>query len=82
MLFNDKPEKYHKWAKLMEDPVFDHKFDIPLSVMRDRAYAQIKRVHDEKLFSIFDFDNDPKNLFTAHEMLGLVDGSLATKFTV
>lgn len=37
---------------------------------------------DSKLFSIFDFVNDPKNLLTAHEMLSWVDGSLATKFTV
>ena len=81
-LFNDKPEKYDQWCKLLEDPVFEHKFDIPLSAMRDRAYAQIKRVQDEKLFSIFDFDNDPKNLFSAHEMLGCVNSSLVTKFTV
>ena len=66
----------------MEDPIFQHKFDIPLSAMRDRAYAQIKRVCEEKLFSIFDFENDKKNIFTAHEMLGLMNGSLATKFTV
>ena len=66
----------------MDDPVFTHKFDIPLSEMRDRAYAQIKRVADEGLFSIFDFENDKKNLFTAHEMLGMMNGSLATKFTV
>jgi len=39
-------------------------------------------VCDEKLVSIFDFQNDPKNIFTAHEMLGVVNGSLATKFTV
>ena len=32
--------------------------------------------------SIFDFQNDPKNIFTAHEMLGMIDGNLATKFTV
>jgi len=32
--------------------------------------------------SIFDFQNDPKNIFTAHEMLGMVNGNLATKFTV
>ena len=82
MLFNDKQEKYEKWSKLMEDPVFAPKFDMPLSAMRDRSYAQIKRVCDEKLFSIFDFENDKKNLFTAHEMLGVMNGSLATKFTV
>jgi hypothetical protein len=39
-------------------------------------------VCDEKLVSIFDFQNDPKNIFTAHEMLGYIDGNLATKFTV
>jgi len=39
-------------------------------------------VSEHKLFSIFDFNNDPKNLLTAHEMLGYTDGSLATKFTV
>jgi len=49
---------------------------------RDLAYKRIKAVADSKLFSIFDFDNDPINLFTAHEMLGQVNGSLATKFTV
>ena len=50
--------------------------------MRDRAYAQIKKVTDSGLVSIFDFQNDPKNIFTAHEMLGLINGNLATKFTV
>ncbi len=46
------------------------------------AYARLKKVADAKLFSIFDFDNDPKNLITAHEMLSWVDGALSTKFTV
>ena len=26
--------------------------------------------------------NDPTNIFTAHEMLGMVNGNTATKFTV
>jgi acyl-CoA oxidase len=50
--------------------------------MRDQAYNRIKRVCDEKLVSIFDFETDPHNIFTAHEMLAQVDGSLSTKFTV
>ena len=81
-LFNDNWEKWEKWNKLAADPIFEHKFDMPLSSMRDMAYAQIKRVTEEKLFSVFDFDNDKKNIFTAHEMLGNINGSLATKFTV
>ena len=81
-MFNDKQEKREKWRKVLSEPVFDFKFDMPLASMRDMAYAQIKRVCDEKLVSIFDFQNDPKNIFTAHEMLGMVNGDLATKFTV
>ena len=38
--------------------------------MRESAYAQIKAVADAGIVSIFDFQNDPKNIFTAHEMLG------------
>ena len=53
-----------------------------LDEQRDLAYARIKRVCDEGIVSIFDFDDDPKNIFTAHEMLGMVDASLSTKFTV
>ena len=55
---------------------------MPLDEMRVRAYAQIKKVTDSGLVSIFDFQDDPKNIFTAHEFLGTVNGNLATKFTV
>lgn len=55
---------------------------MPLSGQRDLAYKRIKKVAEAGLFSIYDFKNDPKNLFTAHEMLSAIDGSLATKFTV
>jgi acyl-CoA oxidase len=67
---------------LFKDPAFFPIYDTPLDAHRALAYQRLKKVSEAKLFSIYDFDNDPKNLFTAHEMLGLVDGSLATKFTV
>ncbi|CDW83079.1 UNKNOWN [Stylonychia lemnae] len=82
LFFNDKQEKVQKWQKLFEDPVFYPKYDIPLDAQRQLAYDRLKKVSEAKLFSIFDFNNDPKNLLTAHEMLGYTDGSLATKFTV
>lgn len=50
--------------------------------MRELAYKRLKKVADAKLFSVYDFQNDPKNLLTAHEMLAQADGALATKFTV
>lgn len=64
------------------DPIFHPKFNIPLDEERALAYKRIKTVADAKLFSIYDFDNDPVNLFTAHEALAQIDPSLSTKFTV
>ena len=55
MTFSDDFSKRAKWEKVFENPVFKHKFDIPLDEMRDRAYAQIKTVADANIVSIFDF---------------------------
>ena len=83
MLFGDKLEKRQKWYDLIsKNPIFYPKYDLSFDEQRELAYKMIKAVSDAKLFSIFDFQNDPINLFTCHEMLGHVDGSLATKFTV
>lgn len=82
MLFNDKPEKLAMWDRVMRDSVYKKKYKMTLDEERDLAYARIKRVTDEGIVSIFNFYDDPKNIFTAHEMLGLMDASLATKFTV
>jgi len=65
----------------MKDPAFVPKFNLTLDEQRALAFKRLKMVADAKLFSIWDFERDPKNLLTAHEMLGLIDGSLATKFT-
>ena len=69
-LFGDKIEKYGKWAKLFEDQIFSKKYIMSLDEQRELALARIKRVSEEKLVSIFDFDTDPKNIFTAHHMIG------------
>jgi acyl-CoA oxidase len=42
----------------------------------------LKKVADSKLVSVKNFFNDPTNIFTAHEMIGMVSGSTVTKFTV
>ena len=83
LLFGDKLEKKAKWEKLIrENPIFVPKHVLGLDELRELAFQRIKAVADAKLFSIFDFENDPVNLFTAHEMLAQVCGSLSTKFTV
>ena len=30
LLFNDKPEKLSKWYKILEDPIFNKKYDMTL----------------------------------------------------
>jgi acyl-CoA oxidase len=50
--------------------------------MRDKAYKTLKKVADSGIVSVRNFFDDPTNIFTAHEMLGTVDGSTSTKFTV
>lgn len=83
MLFGDKIEKRDKWNKLIgEHPAFKIRFNVTLDEERQLAYDRLKAVAESGLFSIFDFENDPVNLFTAHEMLVNTDASLATKFTV
>ena len=82
MLFGDKLEKRDKWFELMKKPIFTPKYLLTLDEQRELAMKRIQVVSDAKLFSIFDFQDDPVNIFTAHEMLGQIDGALATKFTV
>jgi acyl-CoA oxidase len=82
MLFGDNLEKRNKWFELMKNPIFTPKYMLTLDQQRELAMQRIQVVSDAKLFSIFDFENDPINIFTAHEMLGQMDGGLATKFTV
>ena len=71
MLFGDDLKKRDRWAQFVkENPSFwdDRQFN-PLYEQRLKAYDRIKAVSDAKLFSIYDFINDPVNLFTCHEML-------------
>lgn len=46
----------------------------------DRIGLQL--VCDNGFLSVKDFRTNPKRIFAAHEMVGLVDGSTATKMTV
>lgn len=58
------------------------RYNLSLDDHRELAYQRLKTVCQADIVSIQDFGRNPLNIFTAHEMLGLTDGSLATKFTV
>jgi acyl-CoA oxidase len=42
----------------------------------------LKKVAGLGVVSVRDFAKNPSNIFSAHEIMGIIDGSLATKFTV
>ena len=71
VLFGDKIEKRAKWETLFKnDTIFHADYPKGFDETRELAFRRIKAVADAKLFSIFDFEHDPTNLFTSHEMLG------------
>ncbi len=50
--------------------MFKPRYNISLNEMREEAYKKLKRVTDAKIISVLDFQNDPLNIFTAHEFMG------------
>ena len=59
-LFNDEKELF--W------PIFD----LSLKGQKYMSQERLKRVLKEKLVSVFDFESDPNNIFTYHEMVILL----------
>ena len=75
-------ENRAKWRAISKDPIFRHKQGQTLPQLRELAFQRLKKVADTNLVSVFDFRRNPQNIFAAHEMIALIDGSLVTKFTV
>jgi len=82
LLFHDKVSKRDKWMEIFKDPLWTPIFNTPLEKQRDHAYQMLKKVMHSGVVSVLNFIDDPTNIFTAHEMLGCVNGSGTTKFTV
>lgn len=69
-------------TELVTQPLFTPVYDMSIRDQKDLALKRLKEVVSKRLVSVKDFRTNPDNIFTMHEMLGFVDGSLATKFTV
>lgn len=67
---------------LSSDKCFLPKYNISLEEEREVALQRLQKVCDGKFFSVTDFKSNPGRIFAAHEIAGLVDGSMATKMTV
>ena len=83
MLLGVPTQKRDDWFKLLKDPVFIPKYNYESwHETREHPYRKLKAITDSKIVSVKDFIDNPHNIFTAHEFIGMVCGSTAVKFTV
>lgn len=82
LLDNNNFDTRDKLRNLFKDDLFTPKYNISLDDERKLAYDRLKKVCDLGIVSVNDFKTNPKNIFTVHELNGMCDGSLCTKFTV
>jgi len=78
-------EMRKKLVKMVEEnPIFLPKYQMSLHEERERALQQLKTFCSEKLFSVRSFlpGNDPREIFAAHELGAVIEGSMSTKLTV
>lgn len=81
-LDNNNHQTRDKLRELFKDDDFIPKYNITLDQERDLAYQRLKKVCQLGVVSVNDFKTNPKNIFTVHELNGMADGALCTKFTV
>lgn len=67
---------------LADEPLFARVGSLSIPEERELTLKRLQRVGQLGVVSPADFETNPSNIFAAHEILGMIDGSLATKFTV
>lgn len=67
---------------LFKEDLFIPRYAIPINKERDLALERLAKISENKLISVFDFSDNPKRIFSVHEIIGQMDGSTATKLTV
>jgi len=83
LLANDNHENRSRMVDFMaRDSLYLPRFDVSLEFERDIALDRLKKLAHNGFISVLDFEKNPLNIFAAHEVAGMVDGSMATKMTV
>mmetsp|Transcript_7016 Transcript_7016/g.12904 ORF Transcript_7016/g.12904 Transcript_7016/m.12904 type:complete len:606 (-) Transcript_7016:781-2598(-) len=67
---------------LAAEPLFARVHGLTLPEERELTLKRLQRVASLGVVSPADFETNPSNIYAAHEAIGMIDGSLATKFTV
>ncbi|KAL6056786.1 acyl-Coenzyme A oxidase [Balamuthia mandrillaris] len=82
LLDHDNHETRARLREFLKDPLFVVKNNISLPEEREVALQRLQKICDNDFLSVRDFRSNPKRIFAAHELSGIVDGSVATKMTV
>ncbi len=82
VLEHDHHQTRAELKKLFKEELFIPRYDVSLERERELASQRLRRITDEGLISVRDFVKDPRRIFSVHEVVGMVDGSTATKMTV
>jgi acyl-CoA oxidase len=56
-------------SETFKDKVFTPVYDVSLRNQKELAFDRLKRVMADKPCSVRDFQTDPENIFTMHEMV-------------
>lgn len=57
-------------------------YNISLRAQKHMSQERLKKVLEQGVVSVSNFESDPNNIFSTHEMLSYIDQSMCTKFTV
>lgn len=84
LLSHDNHENRAKVFKLFEEQaeLFRPRYNVSLETERDLAFDRLQAICNAGVISVRDFKNNPHNIFSMHEAVGMCDGSVATKMTV
>ncbi|KAJ3085618.1 hypothetical protein HK102_013990 [Quaeritorhiza haematococci] len=82
LLEPDNRQKREAFKNSFKDPIFVPRFNVSLSYEREVALERLKKIVEGGFISVFDFETNPLNIFAAHEVSGMIEGSMATKLTV
>lgn len=82
LLDNNNRRTRSKLKNLFKKDIYKPRYNLSLEQERDLAYKRLESLCKLNIVSVKDFWNNPKNIFTTHELAGMCDGSLCTKLTV
>ncbi|KAF9291421.1 hypothetical protein BGZ68_004069 [Mortierella alpina] len=83
ILSNDNHEHRRQMLDFAaKDPIYVPRYDISLEAKRELALQRLRRLAHNGFISVLDFEKNPLRIFSAHEIAGMIDGSMGTKMTV